>query len=266
MINMKKILYFISLTIWAQSFLIAQSINKKGLVVYNFIILFDTVRHLGNRETESFLFFDTDKKQSIYVCDRKSKSMSKELIKGEGGVMYLKVKNGGADPIGSIVFKDYTNSNIVCREPGREVLIISDSYTIDWTISEETRIIQDMVLQKAECDFRGRHYIAWFNPKIPIPDGPWKLRGLPGLIMEAYDEKKHIQFNFTSLTLPAEFTEKIEAPSEGKNVVYDCKQFTMAHYEMVSELTKGVIAKAQQMGGKIEGPSGVSTNTIERCY
>ena len=56
---------------------------------------------------------------------------------------------------------------------------------IDWKISEETKTMQDMVLQKAECDFRGRHYIAWFNPKIPIPDGPWKLRGLPGLILEA---------------------------------------------------------------------------------
>jgi len=48
--------------------------------------------------------------------------------------------------------------------------------------------------QKAEGDFRGRHYIAWFSNKILIPDGPWKLCGLPGLILEAYDEKKTVYF------------------------------------------------------------------------
>ena len=98
-----------------------------------------------------------------------------------------------------------------------------------------------MLLQKAECDFRGRHYIAWFNPKIPIPDGPWKLRGLPGLIIEAYDEKKHVQFNFTSLTLPAEFTEKIEAPSDGTPVVFDCVKFAEAHYKKVRELGNAML-------------------------
>ena len=264
---MKKLIYFIFFIVWAHTHLIAQSTITKGLVEYNYILLYDTLNHTVDHETESFLYFDTEKKQSVYVWDRKSKSKSQKVVKSaDGTTMYLKVKNGASDPIGNIVFKDYANNNSVCRDYVKELVILSDTYTIDWKISAETKTLQEMVLQKAECDFRGRHYIAWFNPKIPIPDGPWKLRGLPGLILEAYDEKKHVQFNFTSLTLSSEFTQKIEAPTEGKHEVYDCEKFTASHYDMIRGLTKGMDAKVQQSGGTSQGASNIFTNTIERCY
>lgn len=41
--------------------------------------------------------------------------------------------------------------------------------------------------QRATCHWRGRNYIAWFAPDIPIRRGPWKFGGLPGLIMKIYD-------------------------------------------------------------------------------
>ena len=247
-------------------YVVAQNTVHKGLIVYNYVFIMDTVQGLIGMETESFLYFDAEKQQSTYVWNRKSMSKSKEMVKNADGSVYMKVKNGGSDPFGHIIFKDYKHNNIVERKGGKLVQIISDSFSIKWQISAETKSIKDMVLQKAECDFRGRHYIAWFNPKIPVPDGPWKLRGLPGLIIEAYDEKKHVQFNFTSLTLPAEFTEKIEAPSDGTLVVYDCVQFTNAYYKKVRELGSAMTGKVQQLGGSIQGGGDVRTNLLERCY
>jgi GLPGLI family protein len=243
----------------------AQGNLQKGIVVYNQIFYIDTVHLMGN-ETESFLFFDLEKQKSVYAWHRKSKAKSKELVKAEDGSYFMRVKNNGSDPIGNIVFKDYKNNNIVERKSGQNVKIIADSFSLNWSISEETKTLKDMVLQKAECDFRGRHYIAWFNPKIPISDGPWKLRGLPGLIIEAYDEKKHIQFNFTSLTMPAEFTEKIEAPSDGTHDVYDCMKFTAAHYQRVKELTRAMTGKMEQSGVTIQGGIESRPNLLERCY
>src|SRR3712207_8163725 len=43
--------------------------------------------------------------------------------------------------------------------------------------------------------FRGRTWRVWFALDIPFPDGPWKLCGLPGLILKAEDSKGHFSFD-----------------------------------------------------------------------
>lgn len=64
-----------------------------------------------------------------------------------------------------------------------------------WQIMQEKKKIEGYECFKAiSKPFRGRTYIAWFCPEIPIPDGPWKLCGLPGLILEAQDEKGEVKF------------------------------------------------------------------------
>lgn len=66
-----------------------------------------------------------------------------------------------------------------------------------WIIGDSTKQILGYSCKKAECNFRGRHWIAWFAADIPIKDGPWKLNGLPGLILEAYDSKKDYFYTAT---------------------------------------------------------------------
>ena len=39
-----------------------------------------------------------------------------------------------------------------------------------------------------------RKYTAYFAEDIPVSYGPWKLQGLPGLILEAYDSEGRIHF------------------------------------------------------------------------
>lgn len=41
---------------------------------------------------------------------------------------------------------------------------------------------------RATTRFNGRHWTAWFAPEIPLAVGPWKLWGLPGLVLKAEDE------------------------------------------------------------------------------
>ena len=68
-----------------------------------------------------------------------------------------------------------------------------------WTMGDSTREVLGYTCQQATADFRGRRWTAWFATDIPVSDGPWKLGGLPGLILEAYDDgKQHV---FTAVGL-----------------------------------------------------------------
>lgn len=57
----------------------------------------------------------------------------------------------------------------------------------EWELGSETKKILGYDCQSATCDFRGRKWTAWFAPDIPANEGPWKLFGLPGLVLEASD-------------------------------------------------------------------------------
>ena len=63
-----------------------------------------------------------------------------------------------------------------------------------WQILSESKEILGYKCQKAQGEFRGRKYIAWFAPSIPISDGPWKFCGLPGLILAVEDMDKYFVF------------------------------------------------------------------------
>lgn len=64
----------------------------------------------------------------------------------------------------------------------------------EWKVQNENDTILSYPCIKATTSFRGRDYIAWFTPDIPIPSGPWKFGGLPGLILKLEDSKKNFIF------------------------------------------------------------------------
>ena len=73
----------------------------------------------------------------------------------------------------------------------RNKFLVKDNYvTLKWNILNETKKIANYDCTKAETNFRGRKWIVWFTTDIPLPFGPWKLHGLPGLILEANDADK----------------------------------------------------------------------------
>lgn len=64
---------------------------------------------------------------------------------------------------------------------------------MQWHVGDSTKTILGYECFLAETDFHGRHWRAWFAPDIPLHDGPWKLCGLPGLILEAAEDSgQHI--------------------------------------------------------------------------
>ena len=72
-------------------------------------------------------------------------------------------------------------------------------YAQNWVIQDSSKLILGHECQKAVCHYRGHCWTAWFAMDIPITDGPWKLCGLPGLIMEATSEDNSHAFKLLGM-------------------------------------------------------------------
>ena len=69
---------------------------------------------------------------------------------------------------------------------------------IDWALSDSTKEICGYLCHQATATFRGRNWIAWYCD-IPKSVGPWKLNGLPGLILAAETEDNEHTFSAISV-------------------------------------------------------------------
>ena len=78
-------------------------------------------------------------------------------------------------------------------------------------IADSTKQILNYACQMARCTFKGRTWTAWFTADIPLDNGPWKLCGLPGLILHAYDSKQQYIFDCVGM----------KQAGEGENITYD---------------------------------------------
>ncbi|WP_228414880.1 GLPGLI family protein [Chryseobacterium sp. G0201] len=117
--------------------------------------------------------------------------------------------------VGTQIYLDHKNK----KAHQMDVLIKNYYYPItypiiDWTIYPDTMTISGLKCQKARGEWKGRIYDAWFCPDIPFKAGPWKLNGLPGLIISAVDQKKQVKFEFTGFEKLKNGTVFIELPKD----------------------------------------------------
>ena len=102
-------------------------------------------------------------------------------------------------------FKEFLLENANTKRLSYYGKVSIDSYTyqedipqIDWVLSDSTKMICGFLCHQATAVFRGRNWIVWFCD-IPKSVGPWKLNGLPGLILEAQSEDK--EHTFTAISV-----------------------------------------------------------------
>ena len=83
--------------------------------------------------------------------------------------------------------------------PVDKCLVEDNIDEIDWRIVKDTLSFLGIHCQKATARYKGRNWIAWFSTEFPFEAGPWKLHGLPGLIIAANDDKMEVQFKFNGI-------------------------------------------------------------------
>jgi len=70
---------------------------------------------------------------------------------------------------------------------------------IAWTLSDDTLTVGGYLCKTATCQLHGRKWTVHYSEDIPTSAGPWKLCGLPGLILKAEADGDIHRFTLASL-------------------------------------------------------------------
>lgn len=143
----------------------------------------------------------------------------------------------------------------------------NQSNYLKWDIHQDTLKLNNMICHKATTQYAGRQYVAWFTSEIPIPDGPFKFYGLPGLIVKISDTENYFNFELVSF-------EKVVKIKTNKPCLYNDaieisqKDFIILQNETVSNPLKQITdAGLVITSGEISKSPGFrknKTNFIER--
>ena len=131
-------------------------------------------------------------------------SLLREQMARSGGMIRRERGPGNATNEGQItyqIYKNYPDGKVTTLErigPSQFRCEETNEFP-EWEVSSETATILNYLCYKAFCRFKGRDYTVWFTPEIPRSEGPWKLGGLPGLILQAEDSQHHFIFECTGL-------------------------------------------------------------------
>ncbi|SDC16065.1 GLPGLI family protein [Williamwhitmania taraxaci] len=156
------------------------------------------------------------------------------------------------------VYRDYPEGDVTVVDK-----IIDSHYCYaepivlpQWQVKAEYDTILGYRCQMAVCNFKGRSYVAWFAPGIPVNGGPWQLSGLPGLILKVADTRNHYTFQCVGLkasSLPIVFN-KVELTKVSKKEYSKVVRRYYADAIGLIESTFGATITPLDGGGKPSKP------------
>lgn len=256
--------------------------KMKHLFKITFIALF--LAQLSMAQTSRFVYQvtmksdSTDKANATIETARLDISPEKSLFYGEGrikrdSVMQRMRETRNFDrnamqnlrsSIDYIVEKDLIkNITYFKTRLGRDQYTYEEDRKMDWKILPETVKIGEYEAQKAETTFAGRKWYAWFTQDIPFQDGPYKFKGLPGLIIKVEDANGDYSFDLQQskkITEFPNFDNRGGNPIKVKRADFE-KQEKLYRKDPVSFVTNsfsqgGAPAPPQSMGGGNRGGGG----------
>lgn len=142
-------------------------------------------------------FYSAELKTQDSISNRNFDFVITMLSDNEMFKQYARMEN-------EALFKNYPKNKVTVHQRfNNENWIYEEDYeTPTWIITDSISTIMQYPCIFAIGKFRGRTWNVWFAPDIPISNGPWKLGGLPGLILKAYDSKKHYSYDVIEISFP----------------------------------------------------------------
>ena len=119
------------------------------------------------------------------------------------------MKNGGNSYSGGgkiswRLYKNYPTEGktALLERLGMDRFVCTEDYAAPlWQpVADSSAVILGYRCSLATATYKGRTWYAWYAEDIPFDAGPWKLGGLPGLILRAYDAPRHYVFDAVGMS------------------------------------------------------------------
>lgn len=157
------------------------------------------------------------------------------------------------DSIGELVIRDETKEHLRIRSfCQRQPYTFTDNVAFEWHLTEETRLIGELLCKKATTSFRGRKYQAWYCPEIKSKSGPWKFFGLPGLIIEVSDQSNDVNIKFLSLKVDDSVESIVSNSISNETTLFEFVKCLDEEWVKAIEKNKADIARLQAKFPDIE--------------
>ena len=149
---------------------------------------------------------DKTKKQNYKLDILDGKSIFRTEMRRSSDSLIKKIGFGtgyNTNPNYEFYFVKDINNNVFEKHfvspMSRDKFFIKINDQLNWKILPETAVIANFNCQKAEVEYGGRNWSAWFTKEIPISEGPYYFQGLPGLILQIQDEQEDYVFIATEI-------------------------------------------------------------------
>ncbi|WP_336702001.1 GLPGLI family protein [Chryseobacterium indologenes] len=213
-------------------------------------------------------YLDISPEKSVFYSENRIKrdSIMQKAFQGGGGRGSINrdQMEGLRTNINYSIEKDKTNQKTYFKDRiGRDIYSYEEDRPLNWKIESETRKIGEYKVQKAETDFGGRKWTAWFTTDLPYQDGPYKFGGLPGLIVKVEDDKGDYSFDLMKNYKIAEFPTLNQFGNTLKVKRTDyLKQQQKFKTDPMSFMSQGAggISAPMRVGGGGRGPGGGGGN------
>lgn len=193
--------YFLILSIFSYLFSFAQQKQEKSFsdleVQYEYSFIRDTTDIDPTHRSKEIMILDFNSNSSIYysqqyVAARKVFEQAAIAAQTSANVE-IRAADLPKYKISYSIYKEgakiYYTGNI-----SRDFFTFESTYLKWKTDYNEMKTVLGYKCNKATTVFNNRIFTAWYTKEIPISEGPYRFKGLTGLILEIYDEKRYHSF------------------------------------------------------------------------
>ena len=226
--------------------LISAFFSAQNRFIYDYKFVTDSTNKADVKS--ELMYLDISEKGSkfysreVYISDSIMTAAFEKQIKATGSMnVDMKAMSMRKGSVRYKIHKNYPSfETYSLTRSGMDAYKVWDKRKIQWKILPEKQKIGEFDAQKAVTEFAGRKWTAWFTEEIPINEGPYKFKNLPGLIVKLEDDTQSHLFMLLAIKNLGNLEPESSAFEIKNEIEINRKEYKKIFIENRNDPTKGM--------------------------